>query len=95
MLRTPVRQNRARQRKVRSIVVPAPVEGWDSKSALAAMQDTRAVQLKNWFPQPGYVEVRRGFREHAPGINSDTTSVETLAVWNGPSSSNLFAAADG
>lgn len=95
MLRTPVRQNRARQRKVRSIVVPAPVEGWDSKSALASMKDSRAVQLKNWFPQPGYVEVRRGYREHAPSIGTPTTSIETLAVWNGPASSKMFAAADG
>ena len=40
--------------------VPAPIGGWDAFNALAAMPPTNAVQLVNFFPQPGYVEIRRG-----------------------------------
>ena len=70
--------------------VPAPVEGWDAVSPLAAMSPKRAVQLDNWFPQPDWVELRNGHIEH-----SDTGSgvaVETLAKYQGVSSSFLFAA---
>ena len=91
----PLRDNRARQAVVRSATVPAPVEGWDASSALAAMDKLRAVELKNWFPQPGYVEVRRGFQQHAYALGTATTSVETLMAWNGPAAAAMFAAAGG
>lgn len=70
--------------------IPAPVEGWDAISPIAAMSPKRAVQLDNWFPQPDWVEVRRGHVKH-----SNTGSglpVETLAKYQGPSSRALFAA---
>lgn len=91
-IRLPLRRNAAKQSVLRDFAVPAPVEGWDASTALAAMPPMRAVQLKNWFPQPGYVEVRRGYRYHAWGMG-DTTPVETLAIWRGPASSKMFAAA--
>ena len=56
------------------------------------MPPLAAVQLKNWFPQPGWVEVRRGYKVHASSIGSE---VETLATWHGPSGSAMFAAAGG
>lgn len=40
--------------------VPAPVGGWDTLSPLAQMDPTHAIQLNNWIPRPGYVEVRKG-----------------------------------
>lgn len=85
-------KNRARQRIVREEPMPFPVGGWNSKSPLAAMESQFAVQLKNWFPQAGYGEIRRGFRKHA-GSMGVTTPVESLMAWRGPSSSKLFAAA--
>jgi hypothetical protein len=58
--------------------VPAPVEGWDASTALASMKETRAVQLKNWFPQPGYLEVRRGYRRHAFQCGSDAKTISAV-----------------
>jgi hypothetical protein len=91
----PLRNNAARKAVVKPATVPAPVKGWDASSALAAMDKLAAVQLKNWFPQPGYVEVRKGYQQHARNIVSSSTSVETLMPWNGPSSSKMFAAGGG
>lgn len=91
--RQPLRANKSRQIVAKSGVVQAPTGGWDASSPLAAMEADRAVQLLNWFPQPGYVEVRRGHDYHAWDCGTDTTPVETMMVWQGPASSKLFAAA--
>ena len=88
----PLRNNAARQAVSRSVAYPAPVEGWDASTALAVMKKTRAVQLKNWFPQPGYVEIRRGWQRHARISSGSTTTIESLMVWQGVSSSKLFMA---
>lgn len=40
--------------------VAAPIGGWDAISPLANMPPQNAVQLINFFPQPGWVEIRRG-----------------------------------
>lgn len=93
--RAPLRTNPQRAAVLKDHTVAAPVEGWDASTALAAMPPLRAVQLKNWFPQPGYVEVRKGYRRHARDVGTTTDSVETLAVWNGPASSKMFAASGG
>jgi len=74
----------------RGASIPAPVEGWDAVSPIAQMKPTRAVRLVNWFPQPDWVELRRGFTRH-----SDTMSgapVETLATYQGVSANTLFGA---
>ena len=91
----PMRDNAMRQAVVQSATLPAPTAGWDSASPLAAMPPLAAVQLKNIFPQPGYLEVRRGFQQHAVGVGTSSTSVETLMFWNGPTSSKMFAAGGG
>lgn len=91
----PLRPNSNQKTVSRPAVVPAPVEGFDASSALAAMDAKRAVQLRNWFPQPGYVEIRRGYKYHAWDLESDTTPVESLMTWQGPSSSKMFGAAGG
>ncbi len=72
--------------------VPAPIEGWDAVSPIAAMSPKRAVRLINWFPQPDWVEVRRGHVVHA---NTGTgLPVETLAAYQGVATDKLFAASD-
>jgi hypothetical protein len=70
--------------------VPAPIEGWDAVSPLAAMSPKRAVKLDNWFPQPGWVEVRKGFVRHS--TTGVTDPVETIATYNGVSTKTMFAA---
>ncbi len=74
----------------RGASVPAPIEGWDAVSPLAAMSPKRAVKLDNWFPQPGWVEVRKGFIQHA--TTGTTDPIETLATYNGLTSISMFAA---
>lgn len=78
---------------VKGASIPAPVGGWDAISPLANMKPDRAVQLDNWFPQPGWVELRNGFIRHA---NTGTQApVETVAAYEGASSESLFAVSDG
>ena len=76
-------------------IIQAPTGGWDAVNALADMPKDRAVSLTNWMPRPGYVEVRRGHRYHAWDLDSSTTPVETLMVWQGQASTGkLFAVAN-
>ncbi len=86
---------RVRKAVSKASPIQAPVGGWDASSALANMPADRAVQLKNWFPQPGWIEVRKGWKYHAWNINSDTTPIESLMVYQGPTSAKLFSAGGG
>lgn len=89
-----LRSNASRQAIAKSSTVMPPTGGWDASSALAAMPADRAVELVNWFPQPGYIEVRRGYDYQAWDMTSDTTPVYSLMTWQGQSSTSyLFAAA--
>lgn len=62
-----------------------PVGGWNARDALASMQPTDAVVLKNWFPRPSYVEFRGGHASHATGM---TGVGKTLMVYNKLTGSN-------
>ncbi len=77
--------------------IPASVAGWDQISSLANMPPDHAVQLDNWIPRPGYLEVRRGCRAWATGIGGSSTPVETLMAYNSPNVTNskLFAIGGG
>jgi hypothetical protein len=77
LMRAPQRR-RNRQRVAQATTVPAPVGGWNSKAPLAGMDPLSAVQLKNFFPQPGYVEVRKGFKDHAWDIGSAVKTVSAI-----------------
>jgi hypothetical protein len=94
LMRAPLRANRNRQRVVGQATVPAPVGGWDAESPLSDMPRNHAVVLDNWFPRPGYVEVRRGHRYHAWDAGSSVEPVRSLMVWQGTTSSKLFAASN-
>lgn len=91
----PLRGNRSRERVANGESIPAPTGGWDAISPLASMKPDRAVVLDNWFPQPGYVEVRRGYRVHASNMGSGV--VDTLLKYDGltTAASKLFAATNG
>lgn len=75
--------------------IPAPVQGWDTVSPLAAMDPQRAVTLDNWIPRPGWIELRRGYiPKSATGLA--TTPMETVMAYNGKGSVNqLFAIGGG
>ena len=75
------------------VSVPAPVGGWDTMSPLAAMPPDHAPILDNFTPQPGYVELRRGYIRWATGMPS--YPVETLMTWCGPLATKMFAVCNG
>lgn len=58
--------------------VPAPIGGINAYDSLAAMSETDAVILQNWWPQPYGCTVRKGYLEWATGMPS---AVETIATW--------------
>ncbi len=93
----PLRSNPGRKRVVRGARAPAPVEGWDAISPTSEMDPQRAIVLDNWFPQPGYVEVRKGNTTHATGLGTSSTPVQTLLPYNGltAAGNKLFAVAGG
>jgi hypothetical protein len=65
----------ARSAVVKSASLPPPVEGWDTREALADMPVKRAIILDNWFPQTDKVTLRNGFASHATGMSG---SIESL-----------------
>lgn len=81
-----------RPRVARGASVPSPVGGWDAYSPIAQMPPTSAIRLDNWFPQPDWVEIRRGHVFHAR--TATDLPVETIAAYNGVSGTELFAASD-
>lgn len=72
------------------ISIPAPVGGWNARDSLANMDVADAVSLENWFPATTSLNVRYGYSNHVTGITGQ--QVESLMVWNGPSSSAMIAA---
>ena len=72
--------------------VPAPLGGWNARDALANMDSEDAVSLENWFPGTTNVQMRYGFSNHVTGITGE--QVQSLMVWNGPTSSQMIAATD-
>lgn len=65
----------------------APVKGWNSSTALAAMKPDEAIHLINWFPRTGYCEIRGGYAEHATGM---TGNGKTLMVHNAMNGANTM-----
>lgn len=78
-MREPLRQNNTRIRTNTVASVPAPVGGWNTRSALAEMKPNEAVTLDNWFPNTAYCETRSGCSSHATGMtgNGKTLMVHT------------------
>lgn len=76
-----------------SAILPPPVGGWDTESALADMPDDRAVILDNWFPDTDRAIVRRGSASHATGMSGAVESLIEYVPLTGAAS--LFAANDG
>lgn len=80
------------QQKSRSISVPAPVGGWNTRDPRDSMPAEDAVELENWFPSQGYVQTRRGYIEH---VNTSSQRVEMLAEFVDGATPKLVAAYGG
>lgn len=61
-----------------TVSVPAPIDGWNRRTSVAAMKPTDAIRMRNWFPTSSDIMVRKGSVDHATGING---RVETLASY--------------
>lgn len=59
--------------------VPAPIGGINAYDSLAAMPETDAINMNNWYPQPYGCIVRKGSTFHAGGLPGE---VKTLALWS-------------
>lgn len=75
----------------RPVFIPPPVGGLNAIDSIADMPEADALVLDNIFPQPDYIELRRGFSSHATGLGG---AIESLMEWAGPSSRKLFGATD-
>jgi hypothetical protein len=90
-IQRPAQINARRQQISRGFSLPPPIGGLNARDALSNMDPKDALILNNWFPQPTYVELRRGHLTFATLSNTDP--VDTLLQWAGPTSRKLFAAA--
>lgn len=80
-----------RTRRVGSLTIPFPTEGWDTSEALADMKPKRAIRLDNFFPRSEYGELRKGYASYAR-LPNQIAPVETLMPHHGNLSSRFFAA---
>lgn len=81
IVRQPARSKAQTKQQIAEIVsYQAPIGGWNAISALADMKPTEAIWLDNWYPMPGYCEIRGGSSSHATGM---TGTGKTLMVYNG------------
>jgi hypothetical protein len=67
----------------------APIGGWNTTAALAAMPPLDCVVIDNFWPSTEQLEIRKGSADHATAI---TGNVESLMAYNGLTRS-LWAAA--
>lgn len=74
-----------------SSTLPAPVEGWDTREALADMPPKRAIILDNMFPTTDKVNIRPGYSSHVTGLGSAVESLMEYVPLTG--TAKLFGAA--
>lgn len=61
-----------------SVTIPPPVGGWNTKDPVSAMGEEYAVELENFFPGFGSVDLRNGYRVFATmtaGVGSQVRSL--------------------
>lgn len=72
------RRSRMLVRRANVTHLPAPVGGWNRRDAEANMDKSDALEIRNWFPSSGSVDIRKGFKRHATGLSG---RVQTMAEW--------------
>lgn len=70
----------------------APIGGWNTRDAIAAMAETDAITLDNWFPTTTGLVSRKGYSSYCTGI---TGEVETLVEYHAGSVRHFIAGAGG
>lgn len=74
----------------RSITIPAPVGGLNTKDPLDGMDVFYAIEMDNWFPEERGVRVRGGTSLFCSGLGTDP--VETLIEHNSAAGTRSFLA---
>jgi hypothetical protein len=88
-----LRRPRTPKRAVSRVAsIPAPTGGINARDNIASMPPTDALVLENFFPQPSYVEIRKGSETHASGLPD---WVESLLPYSNGSGDKLFAVSAG
>lgn len=81
----------SRNEVARSVTLPAPIGGLNTRDSLSEMKPIYAIDMRNFWPQDSRVTIRRGCQNHVQGLPAD---VKTLMGWSGLTASKLFAATD-
>src|SRR6187399_2978647 len=61
-------RNTSRRTVIQTASVPAPIGGLNARDSIAAMPITDALILRNWFPLPYAVSMRKGWKETVVGM---------------------------
>jgi hypothetical protein len=69
--------------------VPTPVMGLNARDDIGNMNPAYALSLVNVFPDADRVSIRRGMTSFSTGM---TGAIESIMVWNGPSSTKVLGA---
>lgn len=84
----------ALSREPNSTILAPPTQGWNSRDPISSMGPGYAVELENFFPNLGVVELRRGFQLHASGFTG-TAGMTFLAEYNRSSGTSFLLASNG
>lgn len=77
----------------RTVSIPAPTGGWDTRQSRANMPAHHAVILDNFFPETEQVTLRGGSASHATGLGGP---VQTILEYTGTDGANeIFGCANG
>lgn len=76
----------------RSLVIPPPVKGWNTRDPKSAMDPLFAVDIENYFPNSGTVDLRNGYLLFASSVG--TGYVDSMASLEYGSVSKLVAVTD-
>lgn len=74
----------------RSLTIPPPVKGWNTRDPKSQMDPMCAVELENFFPNFGTVDLVKGYRYHSKSIGD--SYVGGLGVLSYGSTKKLLAA---
>lgn len=75
-----------------STTVPSPIGGLNAINPISAMPESDAILMRNFFPEPYGVTVRKGYKEHATGLTGDVNTIMRYASADG--TAKVFAVDD-
>ena len=79
--------------KSREITLPAPIKGLNKKDPMSAMDPLYAIEMDNYIPLDGKVELRPGYKRYTTFSGGE--KVKTLAAYRYPNHDRFFAFHDG